>query len=231
MIITPSKVYTISDTSTFVRKVYGWMAVGLMTSALAAWATTASPVLLSLLIENRLFFFVLILAELGLVVSISGAMRRASSQTIANLFIIYAIVNGVTLSVILLAFTAASIVSTFVVTAGMFAAMSFYGYVTKRDLSSWGNLLFMGLIGIVLASVVNLFLQNSAFQLTISFLGVIVFVGLTAYDTQKIKEIGSATQADSEEGQKMALRGALALYLDFVNLFLMLLRFFGTRRD
>lgn len=225
------RIYTVTDISVFIRKVYGWMAVGLITSALAAWATVATPALLSIVLGNSIFFFAIIIIELILVASISGLVRRASAQTIANLFIIYAILNGITLSIVLLAFTTASIVSTFVVTAGMFGAMSLYGYTTKRDLTSWGSLLFMGLIGIILASVVNIFLQSNSLQFVVSILGVIIFVGLTAYDTQKIKEMGSYVQGDTDEGQKMALRGALALYLDFINLFLHLLRFFGHRRD
>lgn len=220
-----------TDTSVFFRKVYGWMTVGLVSSAAAAYGTASTPTLFTLLIGNQLFFFGLIIIELALVIWMTGFVKKASAQTVANLFIIYSLINGVTLSVILLAFTATSITTTFIITAGMFGTMALYGYLTKKDISSWGSLLFMGLIGIILASLVNMFLGSNALSMTISVIGIGVFVGLTAYDTQKLKNIATSMDAESEMGQKAAVYGALALYLDFINLFLMLLRFFGRNRD
>jgi FtsH-binding integral membrane protein len=164
--------------------------------------------------------------ELALVFTLSGAINRMNEATATLLFIAYSALNGVTLSVIALVYTRSSIASTFVITAGMFGAMSIYGYMTRRDLTSWGSFLFMGLIGVVIASVVNIFVASSAVSWIISGIGVIVFTGLTAYDTWKIKEMA----AQGTEGRKPAILGALTLYLDFINLFLMLLRFTGNRR-
>ena len=166
------------------------------------------------------------LGELALVFTLSGAINRLSEFNATAIFIAYSALNGVTLSILALVYTASSITSTFVTTAGMFGAMSLYGYMTKKDLSSWGSFLFMGLIGVVIASVVNIFVSSSSVSWVISAIGVIVFTGLTAYDTWKIK----AMAAQGVEGRKPAILGALTLYLDFINLFLMLLRFGGDRR-
>ena len=202
------------------------MGAGLALTALLALMTVSSPALLNAVIGNRLVFYGLMLGELGLVFVLSGAIDRLSATTATLLFMGYSALNGVTLSVVFLVYTADSIASTFVITAGMFGAMSAYGYLTRRDLTSWGSFLFMGLIGVVIASLVNIFLHSSAVSWIVSAIGVIVFTGLTAYDTQKIK----AMAATGAEGRKPAILGALTLYLDFINLFLMLLRLLGNRR-
>ncbi|HBG08013.1 MAG: hypothetical protein A2075_13885 [Geobacteraceae bacterium GWC2_58_44] len=209
--------------SDVMRGVYGWMGGGLALTALVSLLTVSSPALLQAILGNRILFYALVIAELGLVVGISGAINRISASTASMLFLVYAALNGLTMSTIFVAYTSASIASTFVVTAGMFGAMSLYGYLTKSDLTSWGSFLFMGLVGVVIASVVNIFLQSSMIYWVLSFCGVIVFTGLTAYDTQKIKQMG-------DSGRKGAILGALTLYLDFINMFLMMLRLFGNRR-
>ena len=209
-----------------VRQVYAWMGVGLAVTALMALITLSSPAILNLITGNRLVFYGLMFGELALVFTLSGAINRLSATTATLLFIAYSALNGVTLSVVALVYTRSSIASTFVITAGMFGAMSIYGYLTKRDLTAWGSFLFMGLIGVVIASLVNIFVGSSAVSWIISGIGVIVFTGLTAYDTWKIKELA----AQGIEGRKPAILGALTLYLDFINLFLMLLRFTGNRR-
>ncbi|WP_243373984.1 Bax inhibitor-1/YccA family protein [Geotalea sp. SG265] len=212
--------------NTLIRQVYAWMAGGLFVTALLAVFTISSPAMLNVIFGNRLVFYALILGELGLVVAISGAINRLSSAAASGLFLLYAALNGVTMSAIFAVYTAESIGSTFVITAATFGTMSIYGTVTKRDLSGWGSFLFMGLIGIVIASVVNIFTKSSAASWIISAIGVIVFTGLTAYDTWKIK----AMAAGGAHGRKPAILGALTLYLDFINLFLMLLRLLGNRR-
>lgn len=205
------------------RGVYGWMGGGLLLTALVSLITASSPALLQAILGNRLLFYALVFGELGLVVAISGAINRISSATASLLFLLYAALNGLTMSTIFVAYTQSSIASTFLITAGMFGAMSMYGYLTKSDLSSWGSFLFMGLIGVVIASLVNIFLQSPMLNWVMSLCGIIVFTGLTAYDTHKIKQMGDA-------GRKGAILGALTLYLDFINMFLLLLRFFGNRR-
>jgi FtsH-binding integral membrane protein len=202
------------------------MGAGLIITAFMAFATLSSPVVLKAILGNRILYFGLLIGELALVFTLSGAINRMSAVTATLIFIAYSALNGVTLSVIALVYTSSSIASTFVITAGMFGAMSAYGYMTRRDLTSWGSFLFIGLIGIVIASVVNIFIGSSAVSWVVSGIGVIVFTGLTAYDTWKIKEMA----AMGEEGRKPAILGALTLYLDFINLFLMLLRFTGNRR-
>ena len=209
-----------------IRKVYAWMGAGLAITAFMALVTLSSPAILNAVLGNKLIFYGLIIGELALVFTLSGAINRLSAATATLIFIAYAALNGITLSVVFLAYTANSITSTFVITAGMFGAMSLYGSMTKRDLTSWGSFLFMGLIGIIIASVVNIFVGSSAVSWIVSGIGVIVFTGLTAYDTWKIKEMA----AQGIEGRKPAIIGALTLYLDFINLFLMLLRFTGNRR-
>jgi FtsH-binding integral membrane protein len=209
-----------------IRQVYAWMGAGLAITALLAMITVSSPSLLSTITGNRLVFYGLMIGELALVFTLAGAINRLSATVATLLFITYSALNGVTLSVIVLVYTANSIASTFVITAGMFGAMSAYGYMTRRDLTSWGSFLFMGLIGVVIASVVNIFVGSSTVSWIISGIGIIVFTGLTAYDTWKIK----AMAAGGVGGRKPAILGALTLYLDFINLFLMLLRFTGQRR-
>ena len=223
--ITPGRVET-----RFLTRVYGWMAGGLAATALMAWITLSTPALLQLVFGNRFVFYGLLIGELALVAWLSGLVGRMSASTAAIVFVAYSALNGLTLASVFLVYTSGSIVSTFVVTAGTFGAMSVYGLVTSRSLDGLGSFAFMGLIGVILASVVNLFLRNSMLEFVISCVGVIVFVGLTAYDTRKLKVMAARVDADSEEGQKGAIQGALALYLDFVNLFLMLLRLVGNRR-
>lgn len=212
--------------NTLIRQVYAWMGGGLLITALLAMVTISSPALLNAVFGNRLVFYGLIIGELGLVIAISGAINKLSASAASLLFILYAALNGVTMSVIFAVYTAESIASTFVITAATFGAMSIYGYLTKSDLTRWGSFLFMGLIGIVIASLVNIFTRSSAVSWIISAVGVIVFTGLSAYDTWKIKAMATA----GAEGRKPAILGALTLYLDFINLFLMLLRLLGNRR-
>ena len=213
--------------NTLVRQVYAWMGCGLALTAIVALITVSSPELLKTIVGNRLVFYGLMFGELALVFTLAGAINRMSAGVATLLFIGYSALNGLTLSVIFLVYTADSIASTFAVSAAMFGAMSIYGYATKKDLTSWGNFLFMGLIGIVIASLVDIFMRSDAVSWVVSAIGVIVFTGLTAYDTWKIK----ALAAEGAEGRKPAILGALTLYLDFINLFLMLLRLMGGRRD
>jgi hypothetical protein len=179
---------------------------------------------------NRIVFYGLIFAELGLVIYLSARIEKLEAKTATGLFLLYSALNGVTLSLVLMLYTATSVATTFLVTAGMFGSMAIYGYVTKKDLSSLGSFMFMGLIGIIIASLVNIFMQSSMMSWVISGIGVIVFTGLTAYDVQRISQMGVTAMSGSEGAmKKMAILGALTLYLDFINLFLMLLRFLGNR--
>jgi FtsH-binding integral membrane protein len=214
----------------FMQKVYLWMTFALTLTGFVAYRTTQSEFLLELIFSSSFGFIGLILAELALVFWISSGIQRMSSNMAIGLFLLYSVLNGMTLSVLLIAYTGASVASTFFITAGMFGAMSVYGYTTKQDLSSWGNLLFMALIGLILASVVNIFLQSSGLYWLINYIGVLVFVGLTAYDTQKIKQLAAQVIVESEEGRKVAIFGALTLYLDFINMFIFMLRILGNRR-
>ena len=213
----------------FLRKVYGWMCAGLAVTALVALQVAGSPAVMGYLVSNQFLFLGLILAELGLVFFLSAKAERLAPATATALFVSYAALNGVTLSFVLLAYTGESVASTFMVAAGMFGAMALYGTATQRSLAGFGQFLFMGLIGIVLASLVGIFWHNDAMQFAISVMGVIVFTGLAAWDAQRMKQMALAVP----EGQagSYAIVGALALYLDFINLFLFLLRFFGSRRD
>ncbi len=214
----------------FVTKVYGWMCAALLTTGLVSYYTISNENLMQTIFQSPVLLIGLIIVELALVMILSAAINKLSSQSATGLFFLYSALTGVTLSAIFLVYTRESITSTFLITAGTFGAMSFYGYVTKRDLTSVGNLAFMGLIGIIIASVVNMFIRSSSMYTIITYVGVLVFVGLTAYDTQKIKEMGTRLQEGSQEERKGAIIGALRLYLDFINLFLMLLRIFGRRR-
>ena len=225
--VTQARTSLVVRQNSLVRQVYGWMGLGLALTAVMAMVTVSSPDLLRAIVGNRLLFYGLVIGELALVFILSGAVNRLSNATATLLFLGYSAINGLTLSVIFLVYTADSIATTFGVTAAMFGAMSLYGYVTRRDLTSWGSFLFMGLIGVVIASLVNIFLHSSAVSWVVSGIGVIVFTGLTAYDTWKIKEFAAA----GGEGRKPAILGALTLYLDFITLFLLLLRFMGGRRD
>ena len=213
------------------RKVFVWMTLALAITGLTAYGVATSPALLSLIFSSKVTFFGLIIAEFALVFAISGAINRLSLSTATLLFILYSVVNGATLSSIFFAFSVATIGKVFFITAGTFGAMALVGYTTKTDLTSMGKLLFMALLGIIIASVVNMFVASSGLDLILSYVGVLVFVGLTAYDTQKIKQMCQAAPDAGETTQKLALIGALSLYLDFINLFLYLLRIFGNNRD
>ena len=215
--------------SAFLRSVYGWMCVGLGITAVTAFVIAASPDVVFAIARNRLLFWGLMIAQLGLVFTLSARVDRMSPGLASVLFIAYSALTGVTMSFVLLAFTATSVGTTFVVTAGMFGALALYGTATSRSLAGLGPLLFMGLIGIVLASVVGIFWHSDALQFVISFIGVIVFTGLTAYDAQRLKAMALAMP--SGHTTSYAIVGALALYLDFINLFLFLLRFTGSRRE
>ena len=215
----------------FIRSVYNWMAIGLGLTGFVAFYVSNSEAMMRLIFGNRLVFFGLIIGELALVFSISARVNKMRASTATSLFLLYAALNGATLSTIFLIYTRSSITSTFFICAATFVASSIFGLVTKRDLTSMGQFMFMGLIGIVIASVVNLFVHSSGMSLIVSYIGVIVFVGLTAYDTQKLKTM-AISQPDGLDGgtiRKGAILGALTLYLDFINLFLMLLRILGSR--
>lgn len=213
------------------RKVYVWMTLALVITGFTAFGIAENPGLVYTIVTNRLLFWGLVIGEFALVMAIYGAIGRLSATAATLLFVLYSIVNGVTLSVIFLAYTMTSIASVFFITAGTFAVMAFIGYTTKTDLTSFGKMLMMGLIGIILATVVNIFIGSSMLNMIVSYVGVVVFVGLTAYDSQKIKNLLYQVDNMSEEAQKLALLGSLTLYLDFINLFLMLLRIFGGNRD
>ena len=219
--------------SDYVRSVYNWMGIGLALTGFTAYYVSNSESLLRLVFGNPLLLMVLIIAELGLVFAIAGRVNRMSAGTATALFVIYSALNGVTLSSIFLVYASASIVSTFFICAATFIACSLYGWTTKKDLTSLGGFMMMGLIGIVIASLVNMFVRSSSMSMIISYIGVFVFVGLTAYDTQKIKNMAMTQPANLDGGviRKGAILGALSLYLNFINLFLMLLNIFGQRRN
>jgi FtsH-binding integral membrane protein len=214
---------------TFLQRVHFFMSLGLGATGLVALVVSSSPGALALIYGNALVFPVLLIAELLLVFAFAPVAARVSASTAAAMFFGYAALSGVTFSVIFLRYTAGSIGSTFLITGGMFAGLSIYGATTKRDLSSIGSFCMMGLVGLILASIVNIFLASPMLYWLTTFAGVIVFTGLTAYDTAKLKALG-AQAGEGEAATKMALQGALILYLDFINLFLMLLRIFGNRR-
>lgn len=216
----------------FIRSVYNWMAIGLGLTGFIAFYVSSSPNMIRLIYGNQILFFGLIIGELALVFYLSARIQKIQSSTATALFILYAALNGATLSFIFLIYTSASITSTFFICAATFVACSIYGMVTKRDLTSLGGFMVMGLIGIIIASVVNMFIRSSGMSMIISYIGVFVFIGLTAYDTQKLKRMALEQPAGLEAGvvRKGAIMGALALYLDFINLFLMLLRILGDRR-
>lgn len=225
--------YTLSQVDTtrqraIISQVYAWMTAGLLVTGAIAMFVASSQALTSLILGTPLFF-VLILAELGLVWFLGARIGKMAVSTATALFLAYSALNGLTLSAIFLVYTSASIATTFFVTAGTFGAMSLYGYVTKRDLTTIGNLCFMALIGFLLASLVNIFLASESLYWILTYLGILIFVGLTAWDTQKIKQMSQAASNETD-GQRVAIFGALHLYLDFINLFLLLLRILGRRR-
>ena len=211
------------------RKVYVWMTLALLITGATAYGVATSPGIQMALFSNQLLFWGLIIAEFALVIGISAAINRLSLTTATLMFILYSVINGAVLSSIFLIYTMSSIASVFFITAGTFGVMALIGYTTKKDLTSMGKILLMALIGIIIATIVNIFLKSSGLQMIVSYLGVLVFVGLTAYDSQKIKQMLQMAPDTSEASQKLALLGALTLYLDFINLFIYLLRIFGRR--
>jgi FtsH-binding integral membrane protein len=214
----------------FMNNVYAWMAAGLALTAVVAWMVAHNAQALSAIFNTGTFIF-LILAQLGLVMAISYATNKISTGVATALFLLYAALNGLLFSVIFLTYSLGSIGFAFAITAGMFGGMSVIGYVTKMDLTSFRGFFIMGLIGIVIASVVNIFMHSTPLYWLITYATVALFLGLTAYDTQKLKEIAYATEGNPHLANRLAINGALALYLDFINLFLMMLRILGNRRS
>lgn len=214
----------------FLGQVYAWMTAGLLvTSAVAAYVAN-SAIVLNLIYGNPYTVWLLFIVQIGLVIGLSAAVDRLAPATAAALFLAYAALNGLTLSALVLVYTATSIAQTFLATAATFGAMSVYGATTKRDLSTAGNFLVMALIGFVIGSVINVFWANSALYWVLTYLGIAVFIGLTAWDTQQITRLGRQTQDDAT-ARRLSIIGALTLYLDFINLFVLLLRLFGSRRE
>lgn len=227
-----SRAEALSPVAVYMRHVYLWMTAGLFTTGIVAWFVANTPALLNFIFGNSIVVIGLVIIQFGLVIALSAAMTKISDTAATALFLIYSAVTGATLSSIFIVYTATSITTAFMVTAGTFFAMSVYGTVTKRDLTGMGNFLFMGLIGIIIAMLVNVFLHNSMMNFIISCLGVLIFTGLTAYDTQKLRAFGqNAPLEDAAAIRKGSIMGALTLYLDFLNIFLMLLQLFGGNRD
>lgn len=223
-----------TNASTFkvlMRKVYLWTTLALMITGITAAGVANSPNILALIYSSQVVMWGIIIAEFGLVIYISARLEKLSLSTATTLFALYSILNGVMLSSIFLLYSTAIISKVFFITAGTFGVTALYGYATKKDLSSLGNILFMALIGLVIATIVNVFMKSAMFDLILSYIGVIIFVGLTAWDSQKIKHMMMVQQDADESAQKLALIGALSLYLDFINLFLYLLRIFGRSND
>jgi hypothetical protein len=211
------------------RKVYLWMTLALVITGITAYGVANSPGILRAIYENQMLFWILVIAEFALVIGVSAAINRLSLTTATLMFILYSVINGALMSYIFLAYTASSIATVFFITAGTFGAMALIGYTTKTDLSSMGKFLFMALVGLVIATLVNLFIKSDGLTMILSYVGVLVFVGLTAWDSQKIKQMLLQAPDAGESAQKLALLGALTLYLDFINLFIYLLRIFGKR--
>ena len=214
------------------RKVYQFMAMGLILTALAAYLTASSPTMIELLYTSRAPMMIIAVAEIGLVIWLSAGFNKLSAGAARNIFFVYSILNGLLCSSVLLVYTGESVAKAFLSTAGMFGAMSIYGLYTQRDLTSMGSFLRMGLFGLLFAMVINLFMRSSALELYISIFGIIIFMGLTAWDTAKIKAIAASYDSrDENMTGKVAVIGALSLYLDFINIFLYLLRLFGRERN
>lgn len=222
--------FSSETTRKFLLNVYNWMAMGLAITGVIAYGVAGSEFSYKLATSPFLYFG-LFIVQIAIVFGLSAAINRIPSGVAIGAFFLYSALTGLTFSILFMVFTGASIASTFLICAGMFAGVSVFGYVTKMDLSKFGTYLFMALIGIILASVVNIFLTSPMMNWIISIVGVLVFTGLTAYDTQKIKQMSQTTDFDSEQGKKAAVIGALALYLDFINLFMFLLNLLGSRRD
>lgn len=219
-----------SEEAQFMTKVYGWMAIALLITGIVSYLTVTTPAILQFVFGTQYMFLGLVIGELVCVGYLIRAVRKMSALTATWVFLFYAGLNGLTLSVVFLAYTMGSVASTFFITAGTFGIMSAYGYFTKKDLTSIGNLAFMALIGLIIASIVNWFMKSTMLYWITTFVGILIFVALTAYDTQKIKRMHAVGATGGEAQEKASIIGALMLYLDFINLFLMLLRLFGRRR-
>lgn len=213
------------------RKVYLWMTLALVITGFTAYYVASSESLMMALFSNQIIFWGLVIGELVLVFSLSAAINKLSLTAATLMFVLYSVINGATMSFIFLVYTASSVTNVFLITAATFAVMAFFGYFTKTDLTSWGKILMMALIGIIIATIVNIFTKSEGLAVILNYLGVLVFVGLTAYDSQKIKQMLMQAPDAGEGAQKVALLGALSLYLDFINLFIYLLRILGSRRD
>lgn len=221
-----------SAASVYMRHVYQWMTAGLAVTTVVAYGVAGTPAIRDAILGNSMVLILLVLAQFGLVIALSAAINRLSAGTATGLFLLYSALTGAMLSSIFVVYPIASIGTAFLVTTGTFLAMSVYGTVTKRDLTGFGNFLFMGLIGIIIAMVVNIFLKSTMMNFIVSCLGVLIFTGLTAYDTQKLRRFGEgAPLEDGTAIRRGAILGALTLYLDFINIFLMLLQLFGGNRD
>lgn len=217
-----------SSASKVMRNVYMWMCGALVVTALSAYYVASHPGVMAMIFGNQILFWGLIIAELGLVIGLSAAINKISALTATIMFLLYSVINGITMASIFLVYELGSIGTTFLITAGTFGAMAVYGTVTKKDLSKIGSICIMAVLGLILAAVVNIFLKNTMFDMIVSGIGVLIFVGLTAYDAQNIKEMLYGAE-ENDTTNKIAVLGALSLYLDFVNMFLYLLRFFGRR--
>lgn len=222
---------TSSPEQTFFQQIYSWMSLALIITGGVSYVVSSSPTLIRLLMANQLLFFVIIMAELGLVVWLVSSLQKLSFNQALTMFVVYSTLNGVTLSGLTLMYTGTSVFLAFFITAATFIFMSTYASKTKADLTELGKLCFMGLIGIIIASLINIFFRSELIYWIISYVGVVVFIGLIAYDTQKLKLLYSQHAGDQQSINKLALYGALTLYLDFINLFIMILRIVGVRRD
>ena len=221
-----------SAVSVYMRHVYQWMTAGLALTTVVAYGVAGTPAIRDAILGNSLVLILLVVAQFGLVIALSAAIHKLSAGAATGLFLLYSALTGAMLSSIFVVYPIASIGTAFLVTTGTFLAMTVYGTVTRRDLTGLGNFLFMGLIGIIIAMVVNIFLQSSMMNFIVSCLGVLIFTGLTAYDTQKLRRFGEAAPLEGGTAiRRGAILGALTLYLDFINIFLMLLQLFGGNRD
>lgn len=220
----------VRDQQRFISKVYGWMAAALAITGLTAYWAASSNDVAQFFIANRGVLIFMFIGQILLVGSLAGWINKMSSQVATIIFVIYAVLTGFIFSTLFFVYTTGSLATTFLITGGMFAVMSIYGWTTGKDLTKFGSLLFMLLIGLIIASIVNIFLGSTMLYWIATYVGIFIFTGLIAYDTQKLKNLGAYVQEGTEEHRKGAIMGALSLYLDFINLFLMLLRIFGNRR-
>ncbi|HQY22093.1 MAG TPA: Bax inhibitor-1/YccA family protein [Ignavibacteria bacterium] len=221
--------FSTEATRKFLLNVYNWMAMGLALTGVIAWGISGSS-FAETLFSNSFLFYGIIILQLGVVIGLTFAIKKMSAVVAIGAFFFYSALTGLTMASVFLIYTGSSIASTFFICAAMFGSVSVFGYITKMDLSKFGTFFFMGLIGLVIASVVNMFLNSSTLYWIISYAGVLIFVGLTAYDTQRIKQMSQSMDFDTEEGKKAAVMGSLMLYLDFINMFLFLLRIMGDRK-